>query len=341
VDWKPLGKAADDVVTRALGSVQRWDRQMSRRVLADRLSSSTVEVVTRWVESLTGDPELVAQGRLEALGVLTEQGRATDPASLRLLRLLKSSDRPEVRAMAARFLGEWARREGPDRSKEFLKDLGDLVRDDHPRVRLEAVVACSYVASPESVDVAAEVADRPMDGPLEYAFTQAVAHLRPQWTRAYEAGSLGLLKVPARSAAFAKADGGSGSAQYAAGRLRRIGEVALDAETIRQLSALVARAGGPGDLSVLLQPRAFTVGTDHDGPLQARRLREAAVSSRLRGVVPDGNVAPGIVALLESQDPRLRAAAALVGRPSSPRSRPPFQNGLRLSKAGRFWAARV
>jgi putative heme-binding domain-containing protein len=312
VDWKPLGKAADDVVARALGSGQRWDRQMARRVLADRLSSSTAEVVTRWAESLAGDPEWVDQGRLEALGVLTEQGKSAAPASVRLLRLLKTSGRPEARALAARFLGEWSRRGGPERAREFLKDLGDLVRDDHPRVRLEAVVACSYLAIPESVDVAAEVAERPMDGPLEYAFTQAVAQLRPQWTRAYEAGSLELLKVPARSAAFAKADGGSGSAQYAAGRLRRIGEVALDVDTVRQLSALVARAGGPGDLSVLLQPRSFTVGTDHDAPLQARRLREAAASSRLRGVVPDGNVAPAVTVLLDCQDPGLRAAAALV-----------------------------
>ncbi len=312
VDWKPLGKVSDDAVVKALGSVERWDRQMARRVLAERSSSSTADVVTRWAEALTGDPEWVDHGRLESLGVLTELGRGTDASSRRLLAALRTSGRPEARAMAARFLGEWARREGPARSKEFLQDLGDLVRDDHPRVRLEAVVACSYVASPEAVDVAAEVADRPMDDPIEYAFTQAVARLRPHWTREYEAGALGLLQTPARSAAFAKADGGSGSAQYAAGRLRRIGEVALDAETVRQLTALVARAGGPGDLPVLLQPKSFTVGTDHDAPLQARRLREAAASSRLRGVVPEGNVAPAVAALLDAKDSGLRAAAALV-----------------------------
>lgn len=312
VDWKPLGKASDDAVAKTLGSVQRWDRQMARRALADRSSSSTAAAVTRWAEGLTGDLESVDHGRLEALGVLTELGRGADPASRRLLAALKTSGRPEARAMAARFLGEWARREGPTLSKFFLRELADLVRDDHPRVRLEAVVACSYVASAEAVDVAAEMADHPIDTALEYAFTQTVFQLRPHWIRAYEAGSLGLLKIPARSAAFAKADGGSGSAQYAAGRLRRIGEVALDAETVRQLSALVARSGGPGDLPALLQPKSFTVGTDHDAPLQARRLREAAASSRLRGVVPDGNVAPAITALLDANDSGLRAAAALV-----------------------------
>ena len=312
VDWKPLGRAADLQVVQALGSGERWDRQMARRVLSDRSSTATAEIVTRWTEALTGDPERVDHGRLEALGVLTEQGRSADPAARRLLGELKTSKLPEARAMAARFLGEWARREGSASSFAFLKDLGDLVRDDHPRVRLEAVVACSYVAGAEAVDVAAEVADKPMDGPLEYAFTQVVARLRPHWTRAHEGGSLALLKVPARAAAFAKADGGSGSTQYAAGRLRRIGEVALDAETVRNLSALVARAGGPEDLPVLLQTRSFTVGTDHDAPLQARRLREAGVSSRLRGVVPKGDVAPAVTALLDSDDPGLRAAAAYV-----------------------------
>jgi len=314
VDWKPLGRTSDEALVKALGSSERWDRQMARRALADRAPSSAVDAVVRWAETLTGKSESADHGRLEALGVLTELGRDTDPAARRLLLGLKASGRPEARAMAARVLGEWARRggPGPERVEAVLKDLGDLVRDEHPRVRLEAVVACSFVASPGAVEVAAEVADRPMDGPLDYAFTQTVAQLRPQWTRAYEAGSLELLKKPARAAAFAKADGGSGSAQYAAGRLRRIGEVALDAETVRQLSSLVARAGGPGDLAVLLQPRSFTVGVDHDAPLQARRLREAAASSRLRGVVPEGNVAPAIAALLDSKDPGLRAAAALV-----------------------------
>ncbi len=312
VDWKPLGNASEETVVKALGSSERWDRQMARRVLADRPSSSAVGAVVRWAEALTGDSESTDHGRLEVLGVLTELGRVSDPAAGRLLLALKGSGRPEARAMAARFLGEWARRGGPEPSQDLLKNLGDLVRDEHPRVRLEAVVACSYIASPRSVEVAAEVPDRPMDGPLEYAFTQAVAQLRPQWTQAYEAGTLALLKNPARAAAFAKADGGSGSAQYAAGRLRRIGEVALDAETVRQLSSLVARAGGPGDLAVLLQPRSFTVGIDHDASLQARRLREAAASSRLRGVVPDGNLAPAVAALLDSKDPGLRSAAALV-----------------------------
>ena len=55
------------------------------------------------------------------------------------------------------------------------------MRDENPRVRLEAVVACAHVAKPEAVEVAVQVLDQPMDKFLDYALKQVVKSLKPQF----------------------------------------------------------------------------------------------------------------------------------------------------------------
>lgn len=302
VRWEPLTGQSTPELVRRLGSAERWDRQMARRVLAERSAEEVAPALDSWLAALP--PAARESGRYEALGLLSELDRR-DTA---LLVQVAGSPVPESRAFAARVAGEWARRRGPGgQSESWLSLLERLVSDDHPRVRLEAVVACSYVPDPHAVEVAAQVADHPLDSALEYAFAQCVQALRPWWEPVRKELHFG--DQPARAAAFAQAEGGVGSAQFAAGRLRRVVEVALDADTVRQLSAVVASAGGPNELISLLLPRSFTVGTNYHADLHAQRLSEAVDSSRPRGVIPGTNAVPLMARLLESPDPRVRAAA--------------------------------
>jgi len=305
VRWTALGALPTPEVVARLGSTERWDRQMAQRVLADRDPKVTAAALRKWTESLPPGTDAAEHARFEALGAGLSLGRG----DTNLLAQQARSARPEARAAAARVAGELARRAGPGQLEFSLALLETLVADQHPRVRLEAVVACSYVPDARAMDVAAIVADRPLEPALEYAFTQCVVALRRWWAPAQARGELRLTGQPARAAAFAKADGGAGSTQYAAGRLRRIGEVALEAEAIRQLSDVVARAGGPGDLGALLSARSFTVGTNYDASLQARRLREATDSSRQRSVLPSGDLAPALSRLFESPSSEVRVAA--------------------------------
>lgn len=321
VTWTPLGAVATPEVVKQLSSNQRWNRQMARMVLADRDPVPTSEALRTWAQSLPVTGADLAQW--EVLGAQI----ALVTTDLPLLQQLAASALPEARAAAARAAGELARRgavspagEGVNAVKAtgeaapLLELLSTLVQDEHPRVRLEAVVACSYVPAAAAMDIAARAADRPMDSALTYAFTQCVAALRPWWSSAQARGELKLLQNSQQAAAFAQAEGGAGSVSYAAGRLRRIGEVALDASTIRQLSGVVAASGGPAELNVLLAPRSFTVGTNYDASLHARRLREAAESSRRRGLVPNGDQAPALQRLSQSPSPEVRAAASeLIG----------------------------
>ncbi len=302
VRWEPLtAKSTADLVNR-LGSAERWERQMTRRVLAERSPEEVASALITWLAALP--LPAVEHARYEALGLLSELDRRdTD-----LLTKVAASPVPEARAFAARVAGEWARRWGPGAQPEWWRPLlGRLVSDDHPRVRLEAVVACSYVPDPHAIEVAVQVADRPMDSALEYAFAQCVQALRPWWEPVRQ--ELQFENQPARAAAFAQAEGGAGSAQFAASRLRRVAEVALDPATVRQLTAVVASAGGPADLTSLLLPRSFTVGAHYDAQLHVQRLREAVDSSRQRGVTPGTNAVPLVARLLESPDPQVRAAA--------------------------------
>src|SRR5258706_114468 len=102
---------------------------------------------------------------LELIGVY-EAHEAVRPELLS--RLLTAED-PRIRAYGTRVVGAWA-----DRLAEPLKLLRERIHDEHPRVRLEAVVACSYVPSSGAIEVATEALDRPRDRFIDYALGNCV-----------------------------------------------------------------------------------------------------------------------------------------------------------------------
>ncbi|HEY1050407.1 MAG TPA: c-type cytochrome, partial [Prosthecobacter sp.] len=81
-------------------------------------------------------------------------------------------------AYAARVTAEWAA-VLPD----ALELLTAAVGDEHPRVRLEAVVASSHVPQPGAVEVAVKSLDQPSDRFIDYALRQTVRALQPQWQK--------------------------------------------------------------------------------------------------------------------------------------------------------------
>ena len=70
--------------------------------------------------------------------------------------------------------------------------LRERVQDENPRVRLEAVVAASYVPKPEAVEVVAAAVDHPRDPFLDYAMRQSARALQPRWASAFAANRLNL-----------------------------------------------------------------------------------------------------------------------------------------------------
>src|SRR5262249_46629532 len=73
---------------------------------------------------------------------------------------------------------------------DALKLLEQQVQDENPRVRLEAVVAASYVPKPEAVQVVTAALNKPCDPFLDYAIRQSARALQPLWASALAANKL-------------------------------------------------------------------------------------------------------------------------------------------------------
>lgn len=155
-----------------LRSPERWTRQQAKRRLFYLPTGEVLAAADRWVERLSPEGPGVERLLLEVAGVF-EAHEAVRPALLD--RLLSAKD-ARVRAYGARMIGGWS---GGLENPLALLRRG--VRDENPRVRLEAVVAASYVPAIESVSVATEVLSRPSDPFLDYALRQSARALQGYW----------------------------------------------------------------------------------------------------------------------------------------------------------------
>ena len=150
-----------------LCSPERWTRYQTKRLLFDGLTNEVISACDAFIAK-NDDERLL----MEVCGIY-EAHESPNPALLK--RLLRAED-GRVRAYGARVIGAWA-----NRLPDTLTLLAGASQDEHPRVRLEAVVASARVAKPEAVEIAVQVLDRPMDKFIDYALRQAVRALQPQW----------------------------------------------------------------------------------------------------------------------------------------------------------------
>ena len=300
VAWTPLDKAPVDALYQALKSPERWNRQMAKHVLADRPEAEVTASLKLWGDQWVPGETARELEYFELLGLHA----ARESVRRDLLVKAAVAKTPGLRAFAARVTGEWA-----ERISNPLELLERLAQDREARVRLEAVVACSYVPDARAVEVAASALDQQSDAAIQYAFTQTVHALKALWQGPYARGELKFGNVPARLAAFTQADRSADTVAIAVSRLRRVGEVALDAETQAGLLQLVADAGGPAELAVLLPMSSHSLGTNYNAGQHARFLDALVQAKRLRGIQPDGDLLGRVRPLVERGDPRVQEAA--------------------------------
>jgi putative heme-binding domain-containing protein len=255
-----------------LKSSERWPRVQSRRLLADRPAEEVLAATAAWL--LTLDPADPVYGRLliEAIGIY-ETFETLEPGLLK--KMLHSPDY-RVRAYATRVVGSWN-----DRLPDALDLLAERAADEHPRVRLEAVVAASYVPDARAVEVASIVADRPMDRFLTHALIQAVHALKPYWKPAFDAGRLSFGNRADRLQAVMRADG---SKDVLAQLVTLLKNGTLSEETKANALVLLASIGGPEELGLVLA-EAFKPGQT---ALSLRVLNELAANARAKKSVPPG-----------------------------------------------------
>jgi putative heme-binding domain-containing protein len=178
-----LAGAKTEALLEQLDSPERWAQYQAKRLLFERDTKEVVAALNRWVKPLKAGDTRDEYRRLQALSVF----EAHETPRPELLKSLLRSPDFRVRAYATRALANWAR---DGALPGALKLLEAQATDEHPRVRLEAVVAASYLADPATITLATRVLDQPMDKYLDYALTKCVDALRPQWSGPLAAGKL-------------------------------------------------------------------------------------------------------------------------------------------------------
>ena len=155
-----------------LRSPERWTRYQAKRMLFERPSAEVIGAADTWWRKL--DPRDAATGRLLVDVIGLYQAHETVRPEL-LAKLLGSSD-SRVRAYGYRVAGDWA-----DRLPDILSLLERGISDPQPRVRLEAIVACSRAPAADAATVAVHAIDLPRDRFIDYALAQTLRSLQPTW----------------------------------------------------------------------------------------------------------------------------------------------------------------
>ncbi len=166
-----------------LQSPERWTRYQAKRLLFDAPRAEVLQAGDQWLARLAPSVPDYERVLLEGIGVF----EAHHSARPQLLDKLLNAKDPRVRAYGARVVGAWA-----DQLPNAQALLLARVHDPHPRVRLEAAVAASYLEKPEAVQIVVGALDSPRDPFLDYAIRQSARALQPRWAKPFADGQFSL-----------------------------------------------------------------------------------------------------------------------------------------------------
>ncbi|MBI4582994.1 MAG: discoidin domain-containing protein [Planctomycetes bacterium] len=155
-------------------------RYRAKIELGGRGSAEVIAAVKRWIETLDKSDADYEHHLLEALWVHQYHNAVNEEL---LLRLLRSPDY-RARAAATRVLCYWR-----DRVSDPLGLLKEQAEDPYPRVRLEAVRACSFFREARAAEVALAALKHSMDYYLTYTLKETMVQLEPYWKKAVAAGA--------------------------------------------------------------------------------------------------------------------------------------------------------
>ena len=143
-------------------------RYAARRELAQHKSSEVVPAVRKWVSALDKSSANYEHQLLEALWMY----QTHNTVETKLLDQLLNAKDHRARAAATRVLSFWL-----DRVKAPLALLKARISDPHPRVRLEAVRALTYLGGEDALEAALDVLNHDVDDYLQYTLDEALRHL--------------------------------------------------------------------------------------------------------------------------------------------------------------------
>lgn len=159
-----------------LRSPERWNRDQAKYLLYRRPTAAASVFLWNVLRTETNLNVLY-----EVSGIMA----AHEGSNRELVGKFQRSPDFRWRAWGARLAGLWSQK-----LPEPLNHVRRAVLDEHPRVRMEGVVAASTVREPQALALATLVLDRPMDPAIEHALTLCIHQLAPVWQPALASGQL-------------------------------------------------------------------------------------------------------------------------------------------------------
>jgi glucose/arabinose dehydrogenase len=140
-------------------------RSRAKIELGARPTKEVIPAVEHWIRQMDPKSSNHQHDLMEALWVYQYHNVINEPL---LKQMLRSQDF-HARAAATRVLCYWR-----DRVQDPLALLKAQAADEHPRVRLEAVRACSFFTTAQAAEVALEALNHPMDDYLKYTLDETM-----------------------------------------------------------------------------------------------------------------------------------------------------------------------
>ena len=171
-----VGRPVSDVVALLNHPVDRT-RGLARIELASRPAADVEKALKAWLEGK--NPSANAREFTEALWVMQH----LDAPHPELLKAVLGSSDFHARAAAVRVLCAWR-----DRISDTVSLLKTLAADEHPRVRLEAVRAASWVNRAEAVEVPIIAGTKTGDVYIDFLRGETMRTLEPLYKEALARG---------------------------------------------------------------------------------------------------------------------------------------------------------
>ncbi len=298
-----------------LRSDDNFRRQAAKQVLRQR-GKSVASELREWLTTVPATPDN-EHVRLEALWCF--QAARVVEADL-LAKLLQAQD-GRIRAAAVRVLSHWKYLLPEDAAR-----LRQLVNDDHPRVRLEAVRALSYSpleeseyqtatvsarepmrqrlsaqkSDPTKIEAVLQATNRETDVFLDYAVRMSARELTDEWLPAFRDGQIDFDNNVEHLLAAFSAVGQGAPVDLLLGKLY---SPDISASQRTQLASLVASSGTDRQIAEMVLAAAA-----HNDAAPIRTAVTASRGRKLAVVVTEDQA----IRLESSETPTVREAALVA-----------------------------
>ncbi len=168
VEPAKIAEADIDVLLDNLKLPEYRTRYRTRRELRGRKATEVLSHLKKWIDRLDKNDPRYEHNLLEGLWVSWGMGQV-DQNLLRQLLRAKDYRARAAAVYVVRYTG--------DQVSDQANLLMEAARDDHGRVRLEALVAASWLDRDKGLPIVEEAGKKPLDDWMKDAYETAIAHL--------------------------------------------------------------------------------------------------------------------------------------------------------------------